>query len=151
MVLVFFVGVLCYRVYSVVYPTPEERSARPQGPGVELPAENQPPVPAPRPPSDVAQSYAEFSSRNPFRYEATSASGQKTAGATDPGIVLLDIRELNGVPMAQLRVKSTGTEDWHEMNAAFQGYRITSIDLAAGKVTVYVEEFKRSFDLTKSS
>lgn len=150
LILVILVGVLCYRVYGVVNPPPPKNVEKPRPPSDELAPANDPPAPEPPPPPDIAQGYAEIYSRNPFRYEAVGASGSSGSGVQDPGIVLRDIKELNGVWTARLRVKSTGTDDWHPVDDAFQGYRVTDIDSASGTVTVYVEEFKKSFTLSKT-
>ena len=150
MILVVLVGVLCYRVYGVVNPPPPKNPEKPVRPTEVLESANQPPVPEPPPPPDIAQSYAEISARNPFRYDPAGASGAGKSGTQDPGITLRDIKELNGVLTARLLVKSTNTDDWHPVDDAFQGYRVTDIDAAAGTVTVYVEEFKKSFTLSKT-
>lgn len=150
LILVILVGVLCYRVYGVVNPPPPKNAEKPARPSDVLDPGNEPPAPVPPPPPDIAQGYAEIYSRNPFRYEAVGASGSSGPGAQDPGIVLRDIKELNGVLTARLRVKSTGTDDWHTVDESFQGYLVTDIDAEAKTVTVYVEEFKKSFTLSKT-
>lgn len=150
LILVVLLGVLCYRVYGVVYPPATKSVTKPVPPTEVLDQANQPPAPVPAPPPDIAQGYAEIYTRNPFRYVASGTSAASTSGAQDPGIVLRDIKELGGVLSARLRVKSTGTDDWHAVDTAFQGYRVTDINADAGTVTVYVEEFKKSFTLSKT-
>lgn len=107
-----------------------------------------PPAPGVPPAPDIGGNYTDLVSRNPFRYEAGTGRSGADAQGKDPGIVLLDVKMLGGTMKAQLRVKSSGTEKWYQVDDAFEGFSVLSIDSSAKTVTVYVEEFKKQFTLS---
>ena len=156
-VLLVMVGILGYRVYSVVNPPPPPKwDALPQ-PMAELPTDPEelkvielPGDPAPRPPMDVPNTYATLYNRNPFWYysgQQKTDTKQQEVSAADLNVKLMDIQNAGGQLRAKLRTESA--TKWYSENEKFEKYELQKIDFDSKTVEIYSERYARTFTLSK--
>ncbi|MBI2432632.1 MAG: hypothetical protein HYV26_07165 [Candidatus Hydrogenedentes bacterium] len=147
MVLLIAVGILCYRVYEVIFPPPPEEPKPTNPPKNELPAPGPetekllPPSPPPRPPIDAPDDYASLYRRNPFSYSSAGGGGATEVKEDELDIALLNIQPGNDGARAQLRAGAA--KKWYKEGEPFQGYVLEDIDVDAKTVTIYSEQLEK--------
>lgn len=155
-VLLVMLVILGYRGYQLVSPPPMPNWPRLQPPKPQLPddlselAEQNvelPPVPSPRPPADVPESYASLYQKNPFWYYSGSGSSQGDQEITveQLNIQLLNIQQVQGRWRARLR--TTSTTKWYDEGEQFEEFEVIRINPDNQTVEIRSERYGRNFTL----
>ncbi|MBX7255432.1 MAG: hypothetical protein K1Y02_03635 [Candidatus Hydrogenedentes bacterium] len=147
MVLVALVGVLCYRVYVVVFPPAPKEETKKVAAQVKAPEFPTPPVwPPERQPAADASGLVR---RNPFTIygvQADENTSQTQEEQTIP-VTLTAIKPWNdGTLRAMLSVSGKRVRPFKE-GEAFEAYTLERIDADAQTVDVYSQEFDKVFTL----
>lgn len=151
MVLVVMVVILCYRVYEVMNPPPEEGPANYPSPITDrarIPPEAQPPVPPETVSIDVPGNYSNLYRQNPFWYHSgeRTGAGEQAVTPEDLDIELLAIREVNGRWRAQLRTQTT--RDWYDEGEEFEEFVLEQINPEENSVVIYAARVAERLTLT---
>jgi len=149
LILVAMVVILCYQVYTVVYPNEKPHTKPPLPPKAGPGDAPQPPSPDSAPTLTFSGDYKSVYQRNPFWYY--SGRG-RTTGSGGPGevyIKLLDLQDAAGGKPAQAKIQTSTTTQWYPVGDAFEQFRLDSVDLAAGTASVYIESLGQQRTLQK--
>ncbi len=151
MVLVVMVAILCYRVYQVMNPPPEEGPTHYPPPitdTAQIPAEAMPPVPPETVPIDVPGNYSNLYRQNPFWYHSgdRARSEDKALTPEDLDIELLAIREVSGRWRAQLRTQTTRA--WYDEGEEFEEFVLEQINPEQQSVVIYAARYAERLTLT---
>ena len=151
MVLVVMVVILCYRVYEVMNPPPEEGPANYPPPITDperIPPEARPDIPPETVSIDVPGSYSNLYRQNPFWYHSGErrASEDQALTPEELNIELLAVREVNGRWRAQLRTETA--RGWYDEGEEFQEFVLEQINPEEESVVIYAARYAERLTLT---
>jgi hypothetical protein len=146
MVLIVMVAILCQRVYQVMYPKPPEDHKRRVAPGDSI--SELPPLPPPRPLTDVKGAYASLYRKHPlWLHSKIGSKDKRDEGVEELSITLHNITTAPRLS-AQLSTK-TARKKWYSENEPFEKFRLESINVEDKTVDIFSEEHNKVYTISQ--
>ena len=149
MVLAVLVVILCFRIYRMLNPIPDEtaEAVPPSRAGNQLPLDaERPPLPLPLEAVYEVDDWSSLSRRNPFFWSNVTGSGEVSVDGVPQDLKVVRIRETrDGVFSAQIRTQSS--TKWYNEGDEFEIYTLQRIDAEAKCCTFRASNQRRSFDI----
>jgi len=145
-VFVIMLGVLCWHVYRVVYPTPLEGLAEHRAP--ERVQETAGAAELASLPLRQSADWAGIYTPNPFWYFSGLTAGESgpKKEAVDAGIKLIRIKKVKDKYRAQLQTE--GSTQWYDEGESFESFDLLKIDADAGTCQIKSERLGKVITLS---